>query len=37
MNYNLLAGAQYDATYSDLTELNQQQMLAKQKAEKISY
>ena len=34
--YNLLAGAQYDATYSDLTELNQQQMLAQEKSERLA-
>ena len=34
--YNLLAGAQYDATYSDLTELNQQQMLAQEKAKRLA-
>ena len=35
-DYNLLAGAQYDATYSDLTELNQQQMLAQEKAKRLA-
>ena len=35
-DYNLLAGAQYDATYSDFTELNQQQMLAQEKSERLA-
>ena len=34
--YNLLVGSQYDATYEDLTQINQQQTLAEEKAKKLA-
>lgn len=35
-DYNLLAGVQYDATYEGLTEVNKQQALAQEKANRLA-
>lgn len=35
-DYNLLAGVQYDATYDSLSEANQQELLAQEKARRLA-
>lgn len=35
-DYNLLASAQYDATYEELTQVNQQKSLAEEKAKRLA-
>ena len=34
--YNLLVGSQYDATYEDLTQIEQTKTLAEEKAKKLA-
>ena len=35
-DYNLLASSQYNATYEDLTQINQQKSLAEEKAKRLA-